>query len=551
MWVRVTLVASALVLAATAPAGATLPGENGKIAFVSERDSPAGEIYTMNPDGSAVTRLTTNPQADRAPMWSPGGERIAYFEGEGDATELRVMDADGSGAHVALPNVVATPGNSYGGSPWSPGGSFLVASRQNGGLVGGLVVVRADGTSPAEIDATGIQPAWSPDGSLIAFQTAFQHGEVAVVRPDGTDRRTIFVGGNAASPVGWSPSGRYLLVVAEDQTSIPQWRLYRVDVQSGDPPALVPGHGRFADWSPDSTRLAVQLTPCTRDGCPQELVTMDPDGTNSVHVASAQAPGPPRWSPEGERIIFEDGGEIQSATPDGSSTANLTNDPARDFQPDWQRLATAGGYARPKGANPLQVPLAIAYALCASPNAQHGPPLAFPSCSPPVQSSDWLTIGTADANARATKSVGYARFQPLAGNPATAVDEADVAMIISITDVRRLDNLADYTGGLQARTSLRITDRRNADAPAGGIDPATVVDLPLVVPATCAGTADPSIGAACGITTSMDALAPGAVREGERSIWEMDRIELLDGGADGDPATLPNTVFARQGIFVP
>jgi hypothetical protein len=44
---------------------------------------------------------------------------------------------------------------------------------------------------------------------------------------------------------------------------------------------------------------------------------------------------------------------------------------------------------------------------------------------------------------------------------------------------------------------------------------------------------------------------PGAVKEGKRSIWQLGQIQVSDGGSDGLVGTAPNTVFARQGIFVP
>ena len=44
---------------------------------------------------------------------------------------------------------------------------------------------------------------------------------------------------------------------------------------------------------------------------------------------------------------------------------------------------------------------------------------------------------------------------------------------------------------------------------------------------------------------------PGLVDEGSRAVWEMRRVEVMDGGPDGDVDTADNTVFARQGVFVP
>ena len=53
------------------------------------------------------------------------------------------------------------------------------------------------------------------------------------------------------------------------------------------------------------------------------------------------------------------------------------------------------------------------------------------------------------------------------------------------------------------------------------------------------------------MSTTFDAVVPGAIPEGKRSIWALDAIELTDGGADGLAATAPNALFARQGVFVP
>jgi Tol biopolymer transport system component len=63
---------------------AVVPGQNGKVAFSSNRDDPAldlrgnFEIYTANADGSGVRRLTTAQGIDGTPAWSPDGRRIVF-----------------------------------------------------------------------------------------------------------------------------------------------------------------------------------------------------------------------------------------------------------------------------------------------------------------------------------------------------------------------------------------------------------------------------------------------------------------------------------------
>ena len=78
-----------------------------------------------------------------------------------------------------------------------------------------------------------------------------------------------------------------------------------------------------------------------------------------------------------------------------------------------------------------------------------------------------LTVGTPDANGRAAKLSARSRRRQLPGNPGTPADEADVRPHASITDVRHDLGLADYTGELEARIPLTITDRLSSPYPEG------------------------------------------------------------------------------------
>jgi hypothetical protein len=94
-----------------------------------------------------------------------------------------------------------------------------------------------------------------------------------------------------------------------------------------------------------------------------------------------------------------------------------------------------------------------------------------------------------------------------------------------------------------------VTDKLNGAAP---VDPGTVTDFPFKFTGACSPTpADTTIGSSCSADTTADAIIPGAVAEGKRTIWEIGTVQVFDGGSDGDVDTLPNTLFERQGIFVP
>jgi hypothetical protein len=218
-------------------------------------------------------------------------------------------------------------------------------------------------------------------------------------------------------------------------------------------------------------------------------------------------------------------------------------------------------HPRPKGATPLRVSLVPAFNACTTPNRTHGPPLAFPSCNPPVQSSNSITVGTPDANGATANSEGFVKLAVQVGIPGPPED-SDVLITANITDVRckagttacgsaNAADGADYTGEVQGNATIRITDHFNAIAAGGGTDPGTVVDIPFPVAAACAATASTGIGATCSANTSANATVPGAVKDGKRATVEVGQITITDGGADGVNATTPNTLFAVQGIFIP
>jgi glucose/arabinose dehydrogenase len=212
--------------------------------------------------------------------------------------------------------------------------------------------------------------------------------------------------------------------------------------------------------------------------------------------------------------------------------------------------ADRAGFVRPKSAGKVRVPLVPAFNACASPNRMHGPPLAFGSCNPPVQSSTNLTIGTPDANGAAANATGYARVNSITGNPGTPADEADVAIAVSMTDVRRTTSgLPDYTGQLQLRLPLRLTDRDNG-GPAG-FEQGTLQDRNFDATVPCAGTASTTIGSTCSVSTTAEAIVPGVVVEGKRTMWQLGQIQVLDGGTDGNASTTPNLPFLTQGVLVP
>jgi hypothetical protein len=215
-------------------------------------------------------------------------------------------------------------------------------------------------------------------------------------------------------------------------------------------------------------------------------------------------------------------------------------------------------HVRPKGATPLRVSTVPAYKQCTGTgNRTHGAPLAFPSCAPPVQSSNALTVGTPDANGAAANSIGSITLKVKGTSP------EDVIIQSSLTDVRCKAGVAatvcssantadgpDYSGELQGNALIRISDHYNGPALN---EAATVQDIPFPVTATCANTGgSATTGGTCSTNTTANAVLAGSVKDTQRAVVEIQQLQINDGGTDGSVATTAdNTLFEVQGIFIP
>jgi Tol biopolymer transport system component len=238
-----------------APASATFPGKDGRIAFDGVVPGTCcSEIFTAKPNGGDARRLTSTPDPSDSelPDWSPDGERIAFdTRTEFDAAQIYVMNADGSG----LTQLTMGPGVQR-AAGWSPDADSLAIAADWGGgeALQGIWIIPAsdpDGVTQEEarrvttlrrstvgIDGSGLErltrwrlnasdPDWSPDGQRITFDSGDSgrpgtKGNIYVMRADGsgrtrlTDRAPVrklegdpnIKGVN--NPV-WSPSGTQIM----------------------------------------------------------------------------------------------------------------------------------------------------------------------------------------------------------------------------------------------------------------------------------------------------------------------------------------------------
>jgi hypothetical protein len=197
--------------------------------------------------------------------------------------------------------------------------------------------------------------------------------------------------------------------------------------------------------------------------------------------------------------------------------------------------------------------LVPSFKVCGQGNTTHGPPLALGSCNPAQPTSSYATVPNDDSSV----ANGFVRYVLRCTNGSLVVpdceeagDQEDVFVRARFQDVRQAaDPTQDYGGELLATIAVRITDRLNGYG--GGSGTASDASIAVTMPCTTS-PGDATIGSTCEVNTTLDTVAPGIVRENGRAVWQVERMKVLDGGADGDAETAgDNTRFAVQGIAVP
>jgi dipeptidyl aminopeptidase/acylaminoacyl peptidase len=293
-----------------------------RVAFVvsslsDDKDRYLANIWMVDPAGGEPHRFTTGPKRDTKPRWSPDGTQLAFLSERDGYTkaQLYVMPAAG-GEPTRLTNL----SNGVMNHVWSPDGTrFALVSRVDGwqesdteedgrkskptrvittlkykangeGFIYDrrphIFVVSADGGEPQQLtdgDFADTDPAWSPDGTLLAFVSARHEdrdydnaSDVWLISAHGGEpRRLTDTAGPVLSPA-FAPDGRTIAYL---------------------------GH-RYLNESGRNTRVFIMPVAGGRPTC----LTATLDRTCAPFFANM----PPQWSADGQWITFavEDQGNI-------------------------------------------------------------------------------------------------------------------------------------------------------------------------------------------------------------------------------------------------
>jgi len=279
-----------LVLAAASPAGATFPGQNGKIAFVSDRTG-SPQIYVMRPNGVNVGRLARTGEVAQ-PSWSPQGKAVATAELRGGSLQGISVVSYPSG-HVRRLTAHAT--QTWDSSPrWSPDGTRIVFQRQTQAGTG-IYVMRSNGKGIHRLSAEGAYPTWSPDSRWIAYVAGPPGAQQLFrMRASGRGRVQLTHGMGSALDPDWSPGGRRLAYVVVRDRNYDVW-VIRADGRGARRLTTVAGQDLGPSWAPDGKSIVYASQGATA-GDPSNLYRMRPDGSRRTRLTdTAWNEGDPSW----------------------------------------------------------------------------------------------------------------------------------------------------------------------------------------------------------------------------------------------------------------
>ena len=261
--------------------------DGSQIVFQSNRLDDNSEVYIMDSDGLNIVRLTHSEGFDENPIWSPDGESILFATNRDGNHEIYMMDVNGENqrnisnhpAYDGHPNFSPDGQKIIFNSSriMSPNHSVDSAFTRTSNIE--LYEMNLDGSNVTRVTR---YPSWdtypdiSPDGTKIAFRRRtvdnilgkeIGNSEVFIANRDGSDAYNISNHPAHDGWPAWSPDGTKIAFASERERAR-NWQIYTINIDGSELTRLTEFDSQGAEftkpqWSPDGDKI---LCTRTKDG---------------------------------------------------------------------------------------------------------------------------------------------------------------------------------------------------------------------------------------------------------------------------------------------
>jgi Tol biopolymer transport system component len=309
------------------------PISRGERVAIGCKVDNVGKICIINPDGSNLVKLDSNPLIGGYLQLSPSGEKIIYTRRvlpDISLLDLSVIDSDGSnpidlsvidridkrGMENSVLLMLANP------PTWSEDGKKVTFA------VGDIYTVNVEDSTLTRLTesftSTGplFAPSWSPDGKKIAFLNSNYSG-VCVINVDGTNRICNDEVRNGTSSPTWSPDGQKIAfsgyktlpsiyVINTDGTKLTELASFQDSIEVVSP-----------SWSPDGEKIALIIH--SLQPAKSELAVINIDGSNLTSFPGTNNVFDYAWSPDSKMIAYNSDQGIYIIEVDSLNVRKLIN----------------------------------------------------------------------------------------------------------------------------------------------------------------------------------------------------------------------------------
>lgn len=278
--------------------------------------------------------------------------RCDFSDASGVRTEICVGNVDGTGQRQL------TSGPTFGSDhpAWSPDGSKIAFEKRQSSecCKTDLYVMNANGNALTQVTNTpGVSesgPAWSPDGTKLVYSRDDGQQVQLAILTLATLASQVVPGTVDGSSPSWSVGNKIAFSSHADDDEnceagpcVPTAEIFIVPASGGSPVNITQhneAHDLFPNWAPDGTRVVIERRPHPNEPLGRVLV-IDAGGDNDF--APWGDGNDPGFSPNGQAVTFDKGGLIYTVGPPSVDEveADPHNTQHRGVHPDWQPCPNA------------------------------------------------------------------------------------------------------------------------------------------------------------------------------------------------------------------